>query len=122
MYIALKPIRFGKMYQVGDEIPENVIHPSQLKRILASGKVAFVKTEAASLLPPNTVLGDVPKVEETSAVLDEAVLENDILESDEDREAPATETESEPPEEPVHEELPKKPRKTTRKKAEETTV
>lgn len=78
MYIALKPIHFDKWYQVGDVIPENVIHSSQRKRILATGRVACVNGDLKS---SSVTTEEPPTDEEVSST--ELKLESPPLEKDE---------------------------------------
>jgi len=41
-YIALKPVRFDRSYHIGEEIPEGVISPGSVKRLIEQGRIALI--------------------------------------------------------------------------------
>ncbi|MFI3254450.1 MAG: hypothetical protein R3Y63_08975 [Eubacteriales bacterium] len=115
MFIALKPIHFDKWYQVNEMIPDGVIAPKQVKRLLASGRVALVNAEATPLSSPepkgvNPLLLDLfeklllEKGEDELLVLFEKLLmeEESVVETQE--EIPPEETQMEIPEEATEKE------------------
>ena len=44
-YIATRPVRFGRDYMVGEEIPASVIDPRAVKRLVELGRIRRDKAE-----------------------------------------------------------------------------
>jgi len=42
-YIANKPVRFDRNYAIGEVIPDRVIDPKMEKRLIAWGKIIYIK-------------------------------------------------------------------------------
>jgi hypothetical protein len=51
-YKALKPIRFDKYYAIGEIIPDSVVDPKTVKRLIENGKVAEIVEAPPPQIPP----------------------------------------------------------------------
>lgn len=64
-YVALKSVKFDRLYQTGEAIPEDVIDPKRVGRLIDSGKIVPHGTSAAEHSDSVTELEAVSKALET---------------------------------------------------------
>ena len=52
-YIALKTVKFDKLYAAGEEIAENVIAPQMISKLIRCGKIVTVEVEEQEEITSN---------------------------------------------------------------------
>lgn len=88
MIKAIKPIKFGKQYGVGDIVPNEVVSPFSLQKLILAGYLKIEKdgniTESEVVEEPKENIGEIEEktediLEEIEENLEEIETEDDIV-------------------------------------------
>ena len=106
MYIAQRPVRFDRDYAIGETIPEELIDPRVIKRLIYQGVISYSPTtQETPLGTQNRPKNEVLEVEQVNTQTEgENTQEGQISDAGDDRYETGEEEQSETGEESKEEE------------------